>query len=153
MRPATLNQKRSAINIIRDERRTIWQTHIYSYQQTPYDWWNVVRKKDLQVLYIVYQIKIYCSCFIYYFKMFCNLILLLNLDTFPVLQDLNGIENIWANMKHHLRKNIKPRNKELVNGISDYWSKLTPETCKNYVLHVHKVVPEVVKCEGGATKY
>ena len=49
---------------------------------------------------------------------------------------------------------MKPKNKEeLVNGISDYWSKLTVETCKRYVQHVHKVIPAVVGSQGGPTEY
>jgi hypothetical protein len=61
---------------------------------------------------------------------------------------------LWANLKHHIRKHVKPRNKEeLVNGIKDYWSGLTVETCQNYIQHIHKVVPAVVASEGGPTKY
>lgn len=54
---------------------------------------------------------------------------------FSVLQDLNVIENLWAYLKHHIRKYVKPKNKEeLVNGIGDFWSKLTVETalCSAY---------------------
>jgi hypothetical protein len=61
---------------------------------------------------------------------------------------------LWANLKHHIRKHVKPRNKEeLVNGIKDYWSGLTVETCQNYIQHIHKVVPAIVASEGGPTKY
>jgi hypothetical protein len=61
---------------------------------------------------------------------------------------------LWANLKHHIRKHVKPRNKEeLVNGIKDYLSGLTVETCQNYIQHIHKVVPAVVASEGGPTKY
>jgi hypothetical protein len=58
---------------------------------------------------------------------------------------MNDIENIWANLNHHIRKNVRPSNKEeLINGICDYWSNLTPETCRRYTHHVHKVIPAVV---------
>ena len=67
---------------------------------------------------------------------------------------MNVIENLWANLKHHIRKYVKPSNKEeLIKGISDYWSNLTPETCRRYINHIHKVIPAVVACEGGPTKY
>lgn len=73
---------------------------------------------------------------------------------FSVLQDLNVIENLWAHLKHHIRKYVKPKNKEeLVNGIGDFWSKLTVETCQRYVQHIHKVIPAVVSSHGGSTKY
>ena len=63
---------------------------------------------------------------------------------------MNPIENLWANLKHYLRKTTKPTNKdELVNGIQEYWKTVTPEMCKQYVDHVRKVVPAVVACGGG----
>lgn len=37
---------------------------------------------------------------------------------------VNVIEMLWAALKHHLRKYVKPTNKEeLVEGIKDFWSK------------------------------
>ena len=67
---------------------------------------------------------------------------------------MNPIENLWANLKHHLRKFVKPRNKEeLVAGIRDYWTNLIPETCKCYVEHIHKVVPAVIANDGGPSGY
>ena len=51
-----------------------------------------------------------------------------------ILQDMNVIENLWASLKHHLRKYVKPKNKEeLIAGIKDFWSNLTKETCRNYI--------------------
>ena len=47
-----------------------------------------------------------------------------------------------------LRKYVKPKNKEeLANWIKDYWSKLTVETCKRYVQHVHKVKEDLQNTE------
>ena len=71
-----------------------------------------------------------------------------------ILQDMNVIENLWASLKHHLRKYVKPKNKEeLIAGIQDFWSNLTKETCRNYIRHIHKVISAVVASEGGPTKY
>jgi transposase len=67
---------------------------------------------------------------------------------------LNCIENLWAALKHHIRKYVKPKNKEeLVAGIKEFWGQLTIETCSNYIRHVHKVLPAIVASEGGPTKY
>ena len=56
---------------------------------------------------------------------------------FHFFQDLNPIENLWANLEHHLRKHTKPANKEeLVQGIKDFWKTVTPAMCKRYVDHV-----------------
>ena len=71
-----------------------------------------------------------------------------------LFQDLNPIENLWANLKHHLRKYAKPANKEeLVQGIKDFWKTVTPAMCKRYVDHVRKVVPAVIASHGGPTGY
>ena len=67
---------------------------------------------------------------------------------------MNVIENLWAALKHHLRKHVKPRNKEeLITGIKEFWSNLTVERCRSYIGHIHKVIPAVVASEGGPTKY
>ena len=73
---------------------------------------------------------------------------------FSHLLDLSVIENMWANLKYHIRKNMKPINREeLIKGICDYWSKLSPETCRKYIQHVHKVIPAVIASKGGPTEY
>ncbi|XP_028407173.1 uncharacterized protein LOC114529560 [Dendronephthya gigantea] len=74
--------------------------------------------------------------------------------TIPNIPDLNPTENLWANLKHYLRKITKPtNNEELVKGIQEYWKTVTPEMCRRYVDHVRKVVPDVVACGGGPTGY
>jgi hypothetical protein len=67
---------------------------------------------------------------------------------------LNPIENIWTGLKHHLRKYVKPTNKdELINGIQAYWRELTKETCQRYIGHVQKVIPAVIASDGGPSGY
>ncbi len=68
--------------------------------------------------------------------------------------DLNPIENVWGSMKTHLRDRVKPHNKEtLINGIKEYWKTLPPEVCCRYVFHLRKVVPKVIKENGGPSGY
>ena len=72
----------------------------------------------------------------------------------PESPDLNPIENVWASMKHHIRSKVKPRTKEqLVAGIREFWSKLTPEACQRYIFHMFKVVPKVIERHGMASGY
>lgn len=68
---------------------------------------------------------------------------------------MNVIELVWAAMKAFLRNETKPINKEeLLCGIKKFWkNKMTVETCRNYINHIHKVLPEVVKQNGGPTKF
>ena len=73
----------------------------------------------------------------------------------PESPDLNPIENLWALLKYHLRRKIKPTNKEeLVNGIKEFWHvTVTPALCKKYISHLKKVIPAVILREGAASGY
>ena len=56
--------------------------------------------------------------------------------------DLNPIEMLWAEMKHYLRKYVKPSNKEqLVTGLQNFWNTVTVEKCNRYIDHLYKVLP------------
>lgn len=67
---------------------------------------------------------------------------------------MNPIENIWAGLKHHLRKYVKLTNKdELIDGIKAYWRGVSKETCQRYIGHVQKVIPAVIACDGGPSGY
>ena len=74
---------------------------------------------------------------------------------FPFPQDMNPIENVWAQLKHYLHKVEKPTTKEgLLQGINNFWStKMTPALCKNYINHLKKVIPAVIEREGGPSGY
>ena len=68
--------------------------------------------------------------------------------------DLNPIELVWGSMKTYLRDKRKPKNlKELQDGIRTYWKMLTPEVCTRYIDHLQKVLPAVVREEGGLSGY
>ena len=68
--------------------------------------------------------------------------------------DLNPIENVWATLKDHLKRKVKPRTKDaLVKGIKDFWEALTSEQCGRYIDHIHRVIPQVVLNKGGPTVF
>ena len=44
----------------------------------------------------------------------------------PESPDLNPIEMLWAELKHFMRRKIKPRNKDqLIHGILKFWRTVT----------------------------
>jgi len=72
----------------------------------------------------------------------------------PESPDLNPIENVWGSLKQFLRTTYKPHNlEELKQGILTFWQSLTPEVCRNYINHLHKVMPKVVELHGGPSGY
>ena len=72
----------------------------------------------------------------------------------PESPDLNPIENLWHELKEHMRKEVKPHTKEeLVQGIQEFWHSVTPEKCTRYIRHLRKVIPRVIEEQGGATGY
>ena len=73
----------------------------------------------------------------------------------PESPDMNPIENVWAELKDHLRKRVKPSTKDgLIRGIQDFWgTKMTAAKCAKYIRHMHKVLPAVVEREGRASGY
>lgn len=73
----------------------------------------------------------------------------------PESPDLNPIEKLWHELKHFLRKERKPKNKEeLVSGILSFWKeRVTPEKCRKYIGNLRKAIPAVVEHKGKATGY
>lgn len=70
----------------------------------------------------------------------------------PESPDLNAIENVWNEMKVFCLKR-RPHNKEdLLDGIREFWSNLTPERCNRYINHLYKVV-SVVGREGDVSGF
>ena len=69
--------------------------------------------------------------------------------------DLNPIENVWHQLKTHIRKTVKPKTKdELIQGIKEFWgSVVTPSLCQKYISHLQKVLPVVVARNGKATGF
>lgn len=72
----------------------------------------------------------------------------------PESPDLNPIENMWHELKEHLRAKVKPHTKsELINGIKGFWATVTEEKCRKYIRRLKKVIPKVIELEGAATGY
>ena len=72
----------------------------------------------------------------------------------PESPDMNPIENLWAELKHYIRKTKKPKNKqELIEGILEYWKTVNIEKCNKYINHLYKVIPEVIRQQGQASGY
>ena len=71
----------------------------------------------------------------------------------PESPDLNPIENLWHELKEFIRREVMPMSKEeLISGIRAFWETVTAEKCQKYIGHLKKVIPEVIACEGGATR-
>ena len=69
--------------------------------------------------------------------------------------DMNPIELVWHEMKHYLRKFIKPKTKEeLLNDLNKFWrEQMTPEKCTRYIDHLKRIVPKVIEQQGRASGY
>ena len=63
----------------------------------------------------------------------------------PESPDLNPVENMWHELKEHLRARVKPHNQaEFVAGIEGFW---------NTVRHIYKVIPRVIELKSDASGY
>ena len=72
----------------------------------------------------------------------------------PESPDMNPIENLWHEMKEHIRREVKPVSKsELVNGITQFWDTVDTHKCSKYINHLRKVIPRVIELNGHATGY
>ena len=72
----------------------------------------------------------------------------------PESPDLNPIENMWHELKEHLRARVKPCNQaELVAGIEGFWNTVTPNKCRKYIRHIYKVIPRVIELKDDASGY
>ena len=74
--------------------------------------------------------------------------------TLPESPDLNPIENLWHEMKEFVHREVKPHSKdELISGIHQFWQSVTVEKCSQYIRHLRKVFPSVIREQGGPTGY
>ena len=65
--------------------------------------------------------------------------------------DLNPFE---GSLKQFPRSSYKPTNlQELIDGIEEFWQSLTPEVCKKYIHHLHKVMRKVVEVNDNPSEY
>lgn len=71
----------------------------------------------------------------------------------PQSPDLNPVEHLWT----YVKKRIHTRNcnsiSELKKMVFDKWEKISPSICKQLVHSLPKRIAEVIKYNGGPTKY
>ena len=67
--------------------------------------------------------------------------------------DLNPIENVWAFMKHKLKKNPVDSVDSLVRRLRSIWSSLSKEYAKNLVKSLPKRLEAVIGSKGDWTVY
>ena len=64
--------------------------------------------------------------------------------------DLNPIEMVWHELKSYIDRVVKPHSKDaLVTGIQEFWATMDAAKCTKYIEHIHKVIPDVIACQGG----
>ena len=72
----------------------------------------------------------------------------------PESPDTNLIENMWGSLKQYLRNKHKPRNlDELKQGVQTFWQSLTPQVCRRYIAHLHKVIPKIIEMNGNPSGF
>ena len=72
----------------------------------------------------------------------------------PESPDMNPIENLWHQLKEHIRGQVKPRTKqELIDGIKDFWKRVDATLCTRYIRHLRKVIPAAIELNGEPTGY
>ena len=72
----------------------------------------------------------------------------------PESPDMNPIENLWHELKEHIRRETKQRTKdELLDGILHFWATVDVFKCERYIDHLRKVLPAVIEHQGKATGY
>ena len=71
----------------------------------------------------------------------------------PESPDFNPIENLWHELKEHLRREVKPTTKDqLIAGIEQFWQTVNTTKCRKYIRHLRNVIPRV-ELNGDATGY
>ena len=72
----------------------------------------------------------------------------------PESPNLNPVENVWGSLKQFLHTTHKPKTLgELKEEVLKFWQSLTPEVCRKYIGHLHKVIPQVITVEGNSSGY
>ena len=67
--------------------------------------------------------------------------------------DLNPIENLWAILKRKLKMKPIRNRSDLIKAASNEWEKLPEDILKNLIYSIPNRIKEVIKKNGGQTKY
>ena len=67
--------------------------------------------------------------------------------------DLNPIEHIWAYMKNKLSGKIFKKKEDLVREVKEIWENISPEFCRRLVLSIDNRIMQVLRSNGGYSKY
>lgn len=67
--------------------------------------------------------------------------------------DLSPIENIWGEMKKHLRKRQPKTKEELMAELSKIWATMSLRTVHNFIEKEQRRIRAVITNNGGVTKY
>ena len=52
-----------------------------------------------------------------------------------------------------MRREVKPRKSELVDGILRFWPNMDKAKCQKYIRHLRKVWPKIIELNGAAAGY
>ena len=61
-------------------------------------------------------------------------------------------KNCWNELKEYMRREVKPHNKDKLDGIAEFGRLWTRQSAKN-ISHLRKVLPKIIELEGAATGY
>lgn len=75
------------------------------------------------------------------------------LETPPQSPDLNPIENVWSQMKAALQRRPPSSLQDLKRRLLEEWAALSPEYIKKVIASMPNRLEEVIKHQGGPTKY
>ncbi|KAF5333764.1 hypothetical protein D9758_016585 [Tetrapyrgos nigripes] len=73
----------------------------------------------------------------------------------PSSPDLNPIEDIWRELKKHVRARAHPPTSltELIAAVKEAWDQITVEDIDKYINRMDDIVADVLKAKGSHTKY
>ena len=61
----------------------------------------------------------------------------------PKSPDMNPIENLWHELKEHIRREAKPKtNDQLIEGILQSWRTVDVNKCKKYIGRLKRLYPK-----------
>ena len=63
--------------------------------------------------------------------------------------DMNPIENLWHELKEFIKREVKPRKKEVfVEGILQFWKTVDTLKCEKYIRYLINVILLTIELKG-----